>query len=484
MDRRALDERAAMVDVDPRAVQAGSPIALTLFDLLADPSSTLRGLLRVSDLFCVRLTCKEAWRCIQHKPLTRLGVLKEATDQLGIDHHVPLLRWCLRNNVGGILKTWWQIQTIGEAGDVELVSELLKGERKSDLVIDALLLGAATAGKDELALLLLTDCVEVLSDDSRGVRIRRSVATGGCIRTAAAIDDDPLVWLRFLPHSLVKGHQPFVDWVLADVEPDAAATYVALAAKSGSLELVKWLYARGYAVGGDTLRHAAASGNVELCKWVVDHGLVPTHRAVEAAVRGGHVQVLDWLSTSGCRCTTELLRRAVHIAGVPVVAWCLGHHADAPDARDLLARSCQNEQGTDVFEYLADHRGFQDSPSELMRAASWQVNVVKLADPFDAATLVKRYGTPLYPEYMSDAVRREDVGRLRFALSQGQAVSVDCYKALIKKADPTLLHEVLLARQVGGAVSEDDRTLISEALCEVKCNPCAKKMLEDHSIVV
>ena len=41
-----------MVDDDEaRTAQAGSPIALLLFDLLADPSSTLRGLLRVSDLF-------------------------------------------------------------------------------------------------------------------------------------------------------------------------------------------------------------------------------------------------------------------------------------------------------------------------------------------------------------------------------------------------------------------------------------------------
>ena len=50
--------------------QAASPTALVLFDLLADSSSALYSCLRVCDLFCVRLTCKEAWTRIYHKGLT------------------------------------------------------------------------------------------------------------------------------------------------------------------------------------------------------------------------------------------------------------------------------------------------------------------------------------------------------------------------------------------------------------------------------
>ena len=469
--------------MDPRASQAGSPIALALFDLLADQTSTLRALLRVSDLFCVRLTCKEAWRCIQHRPLTRLGVLKAATDPRGRDHHGPLLRWCLHNGIADLDNNRFYVRTIGEAGDVELVSELLKIEPKTEELLERLLYGAAKAGHDELCVQLLAEFDEPPDEFPTGYLIKHGVASGGCVRTAAAIDDDPTTWVRFLYRSLVKGHQPFVEWVLADVEPDADAKYVALAAKSGSPELVKWLYAKGYAVGGDALRYAAASGNVDLCKWMVDHGQVPTLSAMEAAVEGGHVEVLEWLSTKGYSCTSGLLRHAVRTAGVSVVVWCLDHHSHPPDAGDLLALSCESKLGSDVFEYLADQRGFQSTPTSLMLAAA-ECHPLEFMDPFDAAILVKRYGTPLYHRYMIEAICLEDVVRLRFALSQGQEVSDECYEVLIEHPDATLLNEVLLARKADGSLPEADHTLIQKTLRKVKCHASAKKVLMDHSIDV
>jgi hypothetical protein len=118
------------------------------------------------------------------------------------------------------------------------------------------------------------------------------VVAGGCVRTAAAIDSDPTAWVRYVSLAMRNGRQWFVEWVLADVEPDADGDYVAHVARSGSLELVQWLYAKGHVVGEVSLVEAASSGNVELCKWVLDHGLVPEQGAMEAAVEWGHVEVL------------------------------------------------------------------------------------------------------------------------------------------------------------------------------------------------
>ena len=468
--------------MDPRTAQAGSPIALALFDLLADPSSALYGLLRVSDLFCVRLTCKEAWRCIQHRPLTKNGVLRAAADSQGFDHHVPLLRWCLRNGIVGFCSDRWYLETFGEAGDPEIVSELLKFEPKTKVVMKRVLSGIARAGHDEFALQQLSDYAELYDEFPNGISIYHDVAAGGCVLAAAALDH-PTAWVEFLSHALRRGHQRFVEWVLADVEPNADVQYVADAAKSGSLELVKWLYAKGYKVGGGTLTNAAGSGNVGLCKWVSDHGLDPTQGAMEVAVEGDHVEVLEWLSTFGCTCTSELLRHAVRTAGVPVVSWCLDRHPHPPDAGDLLALSCTNLQGANVFEYFVDQCGFQSSPPELMQAVA-ENDVELFEGGFDAAILAKRYGTPLFPGYLVGAVHREDVGFIRFALSQGLQVSGYCFEVLIEHPDATLLNEVLLAMKVGGAISEADRTLIARALSRVKCHPSAKKVLVDHSIVV
>jgi hypothetical protein len=373
--------------------------------------------------------------------------------------------------------------TIGQTGDSELVSEVKEIEPKSEEVMVNLLCGATQAGHDELALQLWAEVVKMPEYDRRRYGIMYSVASGGCTRTAAAINDDPTAWIEHVVPALHSGHLPFVEWVLADVEPDADVQYVADAAKSGSLELVKRLYAKGYSVGGNAMTYSAASGNVVLCKWVSGHGLVPTQSAVEEAVYEGHVHVLEWLSSIGCRCSSELLRLAAREGGVPVVAWCLDHHSHPPDADDLLAFSCTSLKGCDVFEYLVDQRGFLSSPTELMRVAA-ERRLWKHREAFDAAILVKRYDIPLYSDYMWDAIRRDDLVRVRFALSQGQEVSEDCYEQLIQNADATLLNEVLLARKVGDRIPKADRELIKEGLRDVDCSPNAKMMLADHSFFV
>jgi hypothetical protein len=135
-----------------------------------------------------------------------------------------------------------------------------------------------------------------------------------------------------------------------------------------------------------------------------------------------------------------------------------------------------------VFEYLADQRGFKGSPPELMLAASG-LHLGYFRNPFDAAILSNRYGTPLHPRYLLGAIRFDDLDRLRFALSQGQEVSGDCFIALITRPGAALLDEVLLAREVGGSIPEADRELIKAALRDVRCHPHARKVLVDHSIV-
>ena len=106
---------------DAREVQDGSPIALLLIDLLADPCSVLYSSLRLGDLLCVRLTCKEAWRSVHHKVLTKNNLWRTALN--GMDEtHVPLLRWCTRQHVSLDHAT---AERIGARGNMSLVEEFL-----------------------------------------------------------------------------------------------------------------------------------------------------------------------------------------------------------------------------------------------------------------------------------------------------------------------------------------------------------------------
>ena len=82
------------------------------------------------------------------------------------------------------------------------------------------------------------------------------------------------------------------------------------------------------------------------------------------------------------------------------------------------------------------------------------------------------------------AVLHEDLGRLRFALSQGVEVAAECYERIIDTADAAMLNEVLLARKIGDNIPEADQALIRKVLRQADCHPNAKKVLADHSIIV
>ena len=106
---------------DARDAQAGSTIALLLIDLLADPSSALYSCLRVCDLFCVRLTCKEAWRRIPHKVLTKNNLWETAFNGMK-EPHIPMLRWCIRQRLH---LQHFTTDCIGATGNMSLIDEFL-----------------------------------------------------------------------------------------------------------------------------------------------------------------------------------------------------------------------------------------------------------------------------------------------------------------------------------------------------------------------
>ena len=464
-----------MVDDDEaRTAQAGSPIALLLFDLLADPSSTLRGLLRVSDLFCVRLTCREAWRCIQDRPLSRSQVLMAAKGTERDAHHVPLLRWCLRNGIMDQNVGFYDM--FGESGDTELVSEALEVTRGTGQAMHLLAAGAARAGHDSLALRLVEDYASRFQCSAKSLEIEEEVATGGCLLTAAAIDDDPSQWLTTVHAAVTSGQLRFAQWLLADFEPLAALPLLEVAVGSGSLDLVTWLYAKGWPVDESrAVWNALFSGNFDMLHWALDRGFSVTEEAMEGAVVAGHIHMLEWYVAKGGRCSGDWLETAVTSCRVPVVDWLLDH-CTPPDGVDLLVLSCGHESGTDVFEYLFDKRGFRSNPEDLMAAAAVSTF------GFDVAVVLKRYPqATLDHEYLETALDDEDVGRTRFALSQGLVPSVDDNVDLLNSVDSTLLSEVLIARKVDGTLPEVDRARMREALPHTDRKQSTMKILREHS---
>jgi hypothetical protein len=159
---------------------------------------------------------------------------------------------------------------------------------------------------------------------------------------------------------------------------------------------------------------------------------------------------------------------------VHVIDWLLDH-TTYPDDVDLLALSRENVWGSEVFEYLFDTRGLRSNAEDLMAAASLS------AVAFDAAVVLERCHVPLPPTYLEEAIGLEDIGRIRFALSHGQEPTVDNCAILLDSTDGTVLSEVLLARKVGGVLTEVDRSRVGDALPKTSPKPTVMKVLTDHS---
>ena len=300
------------------------------------------------------------------------------------------------------------------------------------------------------------------------------VARGGCVLTAAAMEADPAEWVEYVGGAVRRGHMKFVQWVLANVQPSPADSYIDSAVASGSLALLESLVEAGWSVTSGTVAFAGLSGNIALVQWLMNHGLAPTSDTIEGAVKEGHVHVLEWLMTKGYECTSDLLPVAVTFAKVHVVDW-LFVHCDPPADVDLVELSCQNRWGSEVFEYLVDLRGLKCHPGICVsRSERWSLT-------FDAAVVVERYGVPLYPNYLKQAIELNDVRRVRFALSQGQQPTTDDYVELIDSLDATLLSEVLRARQVNGTLAEPDRSRIRHALRVSMFSGYTRELLSDHS---
>ena len=447
---------------DARAAQAGSPIALVLIDLLADRTSALYSSLRVCDLFCVRLTCKEAWRMIHHKVLTRNNLWRTALN-LGssgsIDEmrepHVPMLRWCTRQ---ALSTTEFTAKCIGATGDMTLMDEFLDRHPRSLLV--QLIAGAARSGRCAEAVELLNRIVPDELYRFHASEMKRDVSAGGLVEVAKLIYQTPS-WLSAdsVALALRKGHLSFAQWALDESTLDSigAERAVVLAAESGSMDLVQWLVSeRGCPVSSPAVASAATAGDLDMLRWL--HGQVggDLQSVLTAATRHDHVHVLEWLVEQGCSLTEELMYVAAEASDAATVAWLLDQGCSYVE-ETLVLRSCMNRWTGSTFQYLAEAKRMQYSPSACTEAASdklWFVDSV----------LHRVHGAPLSDRHVVDCVHSGDIERLRNALQHEAPLGRNALTVMINNRECAMLSETLEHHLVDENLPDDVFSLIDEAL--------------------
>jgi hypothetical protein len=373
------DESYEPSDTEDTEDQLGDPVkgestpqegvAGLLLDMLERELEPLRSLLSTSDLFCIRLTCRRAWRTIKHPTVHRGNVLRTAIT----DKHAALALWGLQ--VGRRRSTFsfaWCIERLAEMGDPEILAVLkaMPNRSKSDKAVRAAV--RRGAGHCEWWKLerLRTD-VHYRRNFSR--QDFNEIALTGQLSVAQYVKPEVAFWRddRLLfEYVLGSGNLAFVEWMLSE-GPVREWTTVSLAriGSSGSVPILELVLQRG----GATMQHvrrdlkwltqcAVEGGHTELVRWLGDRGEcdMSQREMVGLAVEGGHVELAEYAlsrqPTPG-RPTIGHARVAARAGHLAMLQWLLPNIAKVPNNGALPLRAVSNTQ---CFMWLVKRPMFYD----------------------------------------------------------------------------------------------------------------------------
>lgn len=96
---------------------------------------------------------------------------------------------------------------------------------------------------------------------------------------------------------------------------------MAVAARSGYLELVQWLREQNYQWDTRACSFAAHAGHLSVLQWLREHGCPWDTLTPMYAIRGDHLEVLQWLREQGCPWNSSSCLEAATNGNLPMLQW-------------------------------------------------------------------------------------------------------------------------------------------------------------------
>ncbi|KAJ8606084.1 hypothetical protein CTAYLR_005196 [Chrysophaeum taylorii] len=114
-----------------------------------------------------------------------------------------------------------------------------------------------------------------------------------------------------------------IDWVAMCLHDHAGLGRHAcrVAAEAGSLEVLSWARARGYAWDERTCSSAAEGGHLDVLKWARQHGCPWDVRTCTVAAASGRLDVLKWARDNDCPWDAWTCAEAARFGHLEVLQW-------------------------------------------------------------------------------------------------------------------------------------------------------------------
>ena len=110
------------------------------------------------------------------------------------------------------------------------------------------------------------------------------------------------------------------------------------AAEHGHLAALEWVFANGYAGSPNVAACAAAQGDHwHILEWLeIEHSFVADSATLAAAAKGGHLELFKHLVSKGCEMTLQVVQGAVDCERLTILEWAFVHCSPLPSSPHLL----------------------------------------------------------------------------------------------------------------------------------------------------
>jgi hypothetical protein len=118
-----------------------------------------------------------------------------------------------------------------------------------------------------------------------------------------------------------------------------------IAARYGSIKILKWLKDHNYSFDENTCSSAALGGQLETLKWLRSINCQWTSSTNINAALCGHLHVLNWATNNGCPITKEICRTVVESRNLDILKWCVNNNypIDIRQCRIIARRNHDNK---------------------------------------------------------------------------------------------------------------------------------------------
>lgn len=155
-------------------------------------------------------------------------------------------------------------------------------------------------------------------------------------------------------YNLAKsGHVDILKWLYSKKYPFTSYAHIG-AAEGGYVEILQWLHNQNlvYSQDEEIFSAAARGGYLAVLNWLWEHKYEWNFRACTAAARKGHLEAIIWLRQKSCPWNESTARFTLEAGHVEVFKWLLDNHC--PCYNDTCMSWAIKNNYLEIVKYMYD----------------------------------------------------------------------------------------------------------------------------------